>query len=168
MATWTTSIPSTTHDLLAAIWCLVQDGRSIVDDVSGQPIKGIEHYADLLDLDNPLPLSTLDRNAIPQPPLGRADLEAETREFVAAVRSEVDGTGAARTHERRIKATALIAQHVHDIHGSAPATVPGANRGGARGNRDARPSRQRGGSGSRQPRRPASASASSGPHEPRG
>ncbi|MDW5595694.1 hypothetical protein VSS74_15195 [Conexibacter stalactiti] len=114
-----TKVPNDTQpalDLLAAVWCQLQDGRGIVDDLSGRPIRGIEHYADLLDLDNPVPLSAIPHE-LPDLPLPRyADLEAETRELVAREGDQASSVDAARTRERLIKATALIARHALDMH----------------------------------------------------
>lgn len=52
--------------LLATILCFVQNGYAIEDDISGETIAGIEHYADLLDLDNPRPLSSVEQHALAQ------------------------------------------------------------------------------------------------------
>lgn len=110
-------------DLLAATWCLLQDGRGVVHDLSGRPIRGIEHYADLLDLDNPVPLSSIPHE-LPELPLPRhADLEAETRELVARDGDHVSSIDAARTRERLIKATALIARHALDMHAARTSTA---------------------------------------------
>lgn len=105
-------------DLLAAVWCLLQDGRGVTDDLSGRPIRGIEHYADLLDLDDPVPLSRIERD-LPAAPLPRhADLELETRALVAREHDadELITIEAARTRERLVKATALIARHAVEMH----------------------------------------------------
>lgn len=197
--------------LLAIVWYFVQNGYAIEDDISGEPIAGIQHYADLLDLDNPRPLSFVEKHALAQvsvelstgtfagalalnaiglggwsfdgidvfgllgasgrddyPGLGfrfdadpswatpnvtglpgvfeaftpphHHDLEAATRALVARkfgaggpFNAQTPGPwrdnagvrgGAVRATERAIKATALIAQHVYDVHGRFPATVP--------------------------------------------
>ncbi len=151
--------------LLEAIWEAVSCGAGIVDDLSGEPIRGLGHYADLLDLDHPRALSDVEgevlagataapgsrgrsRGATRRTP-GFADargidFEAETRALVArrpeARERDRDADladrfepawdradarrAAARTHERLIKATALIAQHVANVHGRFPATRP--------------------------------------------
>ncbi|MDO8208825.1 hypothetical protein [Conexibacter sp. CPCC 206217] len=197
--------------LLAVIWYFVQNGYGLFDDLSGQPIAGIEQYADLLDLDSPRPLSFVEKHALAQvsvelatgayagaltlnaiglggwsfdgidvfgllgasgrddyPGLGFrydsdpswatpnptglegvfegftpphvVDLEAATRALVARKfgaggpfnrdtagpfrdNAAVRG-GAVPASERAIEATALIAQHIYDVHGRFPATVP--------------------------------------------
>jgi hypothetical protein len=103
-------------DLVAAIWCLLQDGRGVADDLSGRPIRGIEHYADLLDLDHPVPFSKIPEVLPPTPQPRHLDLEAETRDLLRRDGDRADGVDAARTRERLIKATALIARHALDMH----------------------------------------------------
>lgn len=197
--------------LLAVIWSFVQNGCAIADDLSGEPIAGLQHYADLLDLDNPRPLSFVETQALAQvsvelstgafagalalnalglggwsfdgvdvfgllgasgredyPGLGfrydhdpswatpnvtglpgvfeaftpphHHDLDAATRVLVerrfgagGPFNAQTPGlwrnnpgvrSGAVRATERAIKATALVAQHVFDVHGRFPATVP--------------------------------------------
>ncbi|MDO8212119.1 hypothetical protein [Conexibacter sp. CPCC 206217] len=106
-------------DLLATIWQLVQDGRCVFDDVAGKPIAGIEHYADLLDLERPLLLSELARGGAQLAPAPHDDFEAAVRALAAQTPLAIDaddtaGRGAGRTRERAIKATGLIAQHAHE------------------------------------------------------
>lgn len=106
-------------DLLATLWQLVQDGRCVVDDVSGKPIAGIEHYSDLLDLQRPLLLSELARGGAQLAAAPHGDFEAVVRALAAQTPLAIDaddtaGRGAARTRERAIKATGLIARHAHE------------------------------------------------------
>jgi hypothetical protein len=149
MATQTTSIPSTAQDLIAAIWCLVQDGRGVADDLWDERIAGIEHYADLLDLDAPAPLSAVVPRAVAHAAASAfptvAELELDTRALVGDEAGDggdhygSDGgraadRGAARTHQRKIKATALIARHVY-VNAAAQAAA-------SRGDRPARARRR--------------------------
>lgn len=68
--TWVTNAPGSTllipvgdlaqHFLLGLCY-LVLNGVSLHDDVTGQPLTGLERYRGLIDLDEPLPLSFLEQ-----------------------------------------------------------------------------------------------------------
>lgn len=46
---------------IAVLCFLVQNGACLVDDVNGSPIPGIERFADLVDVENPYPLSFVEQ-----------------------------------------------------------------------------------------------------------
>jgi hypothetical protein len=71
--TWCVNRPGTTlaipvADLaqhqLAVLCYIVQNGACMFDDVHGTKIPGLERFADLVDLDNPYPLSYLEQLAL--------------------------------------------------------------------------------------------------------
>ncbi|MDO8188812.1 hypothetical protein Q5424_19740 [Conexibacter sp. JD483] len=125
MATFAPTSTDATRELLSAVWCLVAEGRGLVDDVAGTPIRGIEHYADLLDLERPQLLSLLpQRNALPETDRD-GDLEADLRAWLGHEPAGLDRV-AARERERRIKAAGLIAQHLAATHGGAAAVAQAA------------------------------------------
>jgi hypothetical protein len=93
------------RQLLATIRQHVRDGRAIVDDRSRLPIAGIEHYADLIDLDAPLTLSHVEAQALAQASAElsadvRAALRAVDRLGLAAAPVEVDGVALLGAHAR--------------------------------------------------------------------
>ncbi len=120
MATFALTPTDVTRELLSAVWCLVEEGRGLLDDVAGTPIRGIEHYADLLDLERPQLLSVLPQRRLLSGLDRRADLEADLRSWLGAEQAGLD-RAAARDRERRIKAAGLVAQHLAVTHGAAPA-----------------------------------------------
>lgn len=122
MATFAPTSTDVTRELLSAVWCLVEEGRGLLDDVAGTPIRGLEHYADLLDLERPQLLSVLPQRRLLHGLDRSADLEADLRGWLGDEQAGL-ARAAARDRERRIKAAGLIAQHLAATHGAAPALV---------------------------------------------
>lgn len=120
MATFAPTSTDVTRELLSAVWCLVDEGHGLLDDVAGVPIVGIEHYADLLDLENPELLSLLPQRRLLTGLRRDGDLEADLRDWLGGEQPDLDRV-AARERERRIKAAGLIAQHLAATHGAAAA-----------------------------------------------
>jgi hypothetical protein len=67
--TWCANVPGSTliipvgdlaQTLIAMLCALVQNGIGVRDDVSGEPIRGMERFSDLIDQDNAHPLSFLE------------------------------------------------------------------------------------------------------------
>src|SRR5690349_20602903 len=102
MATFAPTSTDVTRELLSAVWCLVEEGRGLLDDVAGTPIRGIEHYADLLDLERPQLLSVLPQRRLLRGLDRGADLEADLRAWLGDEQPGLDRV-AARERERRIK-----------------------------------------------------------------
>jgi hypothetical protein len=217
---WVVNKPGTTlvipvadlaQHVLNVLWYFLENGYGIYDDVSEQPIEGLEAYADLIDLEHPRPLSFVELHSAAQasvelgtaayagaltlgalglggwafdgidffgllgasgeadyPGLGFAHqtdprwatpqvtglpgvFEALTAPNHADLRAALDalvarkyGPGgpfhadtpgpwresagvrraALAVEERKLEAVALIAQHIYDVHGRFPATVP--------------------------------------------
>ncbi|HEY4277747.1 MAG TPA: hypothetical protein VGM91_05980 [Conexibacter sp.] len=108
--------------LCMTAWSLVARATAVADDRSGRPLAGLEHYADLLDLDDALPLSLVvrlareraglaDAVALPATAGARAteiDFEAAAQRLVA--RTELPRPRTPRAERRAINATALIAE----------------------------------------------------------
>jgi hypothetical protein len=117
MATFAPTSTDVTRELLSAVWCLVEEGRGLLDDIAGTPIRGLEHYADLLDLERPQLLSVLPQRRLLRELDRDGDLEADLRDWLGAEAAGLDRV-AARQRERRIKAAGLIAQHLASAHGA--------------------------------------------------
>jgi hypothetical protein len=109
--------------LCMTAWSLVACATAVADDRSGRPLPGLEHYADLLDLDDPLPLSLVVRRAreragvadaarLPTPcaPVSPLDFEAAAQRLAPDGEPLSDGRALARSTRRAINATALIAE----------------------------------------------------------
>lgn len=121
------------RQLLATIRQHVRDGRAIVDDRSRLPISGIEHYADLIDLDAPLALSHVEAQALAQ---ASAELSAGVRAGLRAL----DRLGLAGSSPGEVDGVELLGAHARDafpppqladlesatraIEAAAPAAVP--------------------------------------------
>lgn len=125
MAIFAPTSTDVTRELLSAVWCLVEEGRGLLDDVAGTPIRGLEHYADLLDLERPQLLSVLPQRRLLAGLDRDGDLEADLRAWLGAEERGLDRV-AARERERRVKAAGLIAQHLASAHGHARAAAAAA------------------------------------------
>ena len=71
--TWCVNRPGSTliipvgdvaQHLIAILCFAVQNGYGMFDDVNGEPIPGLEAFADLVDLDNPWPLTFVEQYAL--------------------------------------------------------------------------------------------------------
>jgi hypothetical protein len=72
-----------------AILCFyAQNGYSIYDDVNHRRIPGIEQFADLVDVDNPLPLTLLDQYALTE-----CTTELSTAAYAGALMQQAIGLG---------------------------------------------------------------------------
>ncbi|BBI36617.1 hypothetical protein [Cohnella abietis] len=73
---------------IANLCFYAQNGLHIFDDVNGRPIPGIEEFADLVDLDNPIPLTFLEQYSI-------AELSAElaTSTYAGMLMQQAIGLG---------------------------------------------------------------------------
>ncbi len=75
------------HELL--ILCFyVQNGYCIYDDISGTPIEGLERFGDLVDLENPFPLSFVEQYA-----LAELTVELATSSYAGALMLQAMGLG---------------------------------------------------------------------------
>src|SRR5215213_2503090 len=50
--------------LIATLCFLVQNGYTVFDDVHGEPIAGLERFRDLVDVDNPFPLTAIEQGVL--------------------------------------------------------------------------------------------------------
>lgn len=66
--------------LLAIFWYFVENGYRVVDDISGQPIRGLEPFSDLFDPDIKKPLSFVETHAVAQ-----ASVELATATYAGAL-----------------------------------------------------------------------------------
>jgi hypothetical protein len=71
--TWCVNVPGSllvipvadiAQHMLAILCFLAQNGYSLYDDVNGRPIPGIQRFADLVDVDQPLPLTAMEQYAL--------------------------------------------------------------------------------------------------------
>jgi hypothetical protein len=71
--TWCVNRPGSTliipvadvaQHMLAILAFLVQNGYSIFDDINGEKIKGMERFRNLVDVDNPFPLTFVEQYAL--------------------------------------------------------------------------------------------------------
>jgi hypothetical protein len=74
--------------LIATLCFLVQNGYAVFDDVHGEPIAGLERFRDLVDVDNPVPLTVIEQTAL-------AELTAElsTACYAGALMLQAMGLG---------------------------------------------------------------------------
>lgn len=73
---------------LAALAYLVQNGWGIFDDVHGERIPGLERFGNLIDVDNPLPLSALEVDII-----GECSAELATSCYAGMLMLQAMGLG---------------------------------------------------------------------------
>jgi hypothetical protein len=71
--TWCVNVPGSllvipvadiAQHMLAILCFLAQNGYCVYDDVNGRPIPGIQRFADLVDVDQPLPLTAMEQYAL--------------------------------------------------------------------------------------------------------
>jgi hypothetical protein len=95
--TWIANCPGSTlfipvgdvaqHNILNLCF-FVQNGYCIFDDVSKEPIRGLEEFGDLVDLENPVPLSFLELYTITE-----LTAELSTSAFAGALMLQAIGLG---------------------------------------------------------------------------
>jgi hypothetical protein len=95
--TWCVNVPGSTllmpvadiaQHHLATLCFLVQNGYCIFDDVNGEPIPGLERFRNLVDVDNPFPLTFVDQYALTE-----ATAELSTSCYAGALMLQAMGLG---------------------------------------------------------------------------
>lgn len=94
---WCANVPGSTllipvadlaqHQLLALCY-LVQNGACIFDDVNNQPIPGLEAFKDIVDVENPYPLSYIDQLSLTE-----VTVETSTSLYAGALMLQAMGLG---------------------------------------------------------------------------
>lgn len=94
---WCVNVPGSTlvipvadlaqHQLLALCY-LVQNGACLYDDVNGTPIPGMDAFADLVDVENPYPLSYIEQFSLTE-----ATVELSTACYAGALMLQAMGLG---------------------------------------------------------------------------
>jgi hypothetical protein len=94
---WCANVPGSTllipvadlaqHQLLALCY-LVQNGACIFDDVNNQPIPGLEAFKDIVDVENPYPLSYVDQLSLTE-----VTVETSTSLYAGALMLQAMGLG---------------------------------------------------------------------------
>jgi hypothetical protein len=95
--TWIANAPGSTliipvgdaaQHMLANLCFYVQNGYCIYDDISKQPVRGVERFADIVDVDEPIPLSFVELYTITE-----LSAELATAAFAGTLMLQAIGLG---------------------------------------------------------------------------
>jgi hypothetical protein len=142
--TWVVNRPGTTfvipvvdnaEMLLNVLAFLISNGYGLFDDINGRPIPGLEKFGDLIDVDNPWPLSVVEQETLTMADM-RAAVEAlEERKYGKGGPFNAETPGPFKDGAK-VRAAALgfsdeyrdclttMAQYIHDTFGTFPGTIP--------------------------------------------
>ncbi|MCA8906742.1 MAG: hypothetical protein KDA49_15640 [Rhodospirillaceae bacterium] len=94
---WCANVPGSTliipvadlaQHVLLALCYLVQNGACLFDDVSGQPIEGMDRFRSIVDIENPFPLSFIEQLSLTE-----VTVETSTSCYAGALMLQAMGLG---------------------------------------------------------------------------